>query len=52
MSPKKHTAVFKILHKYFMICPTLSRPSRVNQRIQGDSVVDGRATWLEYTREI
>ena len=21
MSPKKHTAVFKILHKYFMICP-------------------------------
>ena len=30
----------------------LSRPSRVNQRIQGDSVVDGRATWLEYTREM
>jgi len=23
MSPKKHTAVFKILHKYFMICPTM-----------------------------
>ena len=22
MSPKKHTAVFKILHKYFMICPS------------------------------
>ena len=21
MSPKKHTAVFKIIHKYFMICP-------------------------------
>ena len=21
MSPKKHTAVFKILHKYYMICP-------------------------------